>query len=449
MRVRLETLGCRLNTSEIESMARGFIAAGHQVVGPGEAADVCVLNTCAVTHVAARKSRQLARHLKRTNPAATVVATGCYAELEPDQVSVLGVDLVVGNRDKDRLVELIGERFGTWDRENGIRDQESGISGFSDSRFPIPDPRFLIPDSPYLYPEAHTRAFIKVQDGCDNRCTFCIVTVARGASRSRPADVVIGEVQALVSAGYREVVLSGVHLGSYGYDLGERRGLFQLVRRLLAETQVSRLRLSSLEPWDLDADFFALWENPRLGRHLHLPLQSGCDATLRRMARHTTARSFADLVTAARSTITDLTVTTDIIVGFPGESEAEFAESLAFVEAMDFAKLHIFRYSRRSGTAAASMRGQVSPELMAERGQRMHTLGARLERAFRRRFVGRTMEVLWESDEPHGDGHLWSGLTDNYLRVSAPGRAGLRNTVTPVQLIADAPGGLAGRIVNA
>jgi len=423
-------------------MARGFIAAGHQVVGPGETADVCVLNTCAVTHVAARKSRQLARHLKRTNPAARVVATGCYAELEPDQVSALGVDLVVGNRDKDRLVELIGERFGARDREKGIRDQGSMISGFSDARF-------LIPDPPYLYPAAHTRAFIKVQDGCDNRCTFCIVTVARGASRSRPADAVIEEVQALVSAGYQEVVLSGVHLGSYGHDLGERRGLFHLVRRLLAETPVSRLRLSSLEPWDLDADFFALWENPRLGRHLHLPLQSGCDATLRRMARHTTTSSFADLVTAARSAIPDLTVTTDIIVGFPGESEAEFAESLAFVEAMDFTKLHIFRYSRRSGTAAASMRGQVSPELMAERGQRMHTLGARLERAFRRRFVGRTMEVLWESDEPHGDGCLWSGLTDNYLRVSAPGRAGLRNTVTPVQLIADTPGGLAGRIVNA
>jgi threonylcarbamoyladenosine tRNA methylthiotransferase MtaB len=165
------------------------------------------------------------------------------------------------------------------------------------------------------------------------------------------------------------------------------------------------------------------------------------------MARHTTTRSFSDLVTAARSAIPDLTVTTDIIVGFPGESEAEFAESLAFVEAVDFAKLHIFRYSRRSGTAAASMRGQVSPELMAGRGQRMHTLGARLEHAFRRRFVGRTMEVLWESDEPHGDGYLWSGLTDNYLRVSAPGRSGLRNKITPVQLIADAPGGLAGRIV--
>jgi threonylcarbamoyladenosine tRNA methylthiotransferase MtaB len=441
MRVRLETLGCRLNTSEIESMARGFIASGHRVVGSGEAADVCVVNTCAVTHVAARKSRQLVRHLKRANPSARLVVTGCYAELEPDQASALGVDLLVGNRDKDRLVELISEHFGTWDQEKGISDQRSEISGFSDSRF-------LLPDSPYLYPEARTRAFIKVQDGCDNRCTFCIVTVARGASRSRPADAVIEEVRALVSAGYQEVVLSGVHLGSYGHDLGERRGLFHLVRRLLAETEVSRLRLSSLEPWDLDADFFALWEDPRLGRHLHLPLQSGCDATLRRMARRTTTSSFTELVAAARTAIPDLSVTTDVIVGFPGESEAEFAESLAFVEAVDFAKLHIFRYSRRSGTAAASMRGQVSPELMAERGQRMHALGTRLERAFRRRFVGRTMDVLWETDEPHGDSYLWNGLTDNYLRVSAPGWAGLRNVVTPVQLLADAPGGLAGRIVK-
>ncbi len=436
MRVRLETLGCRLNTSEMERLARRFVVAGHRVVGPGEPADLCVLNTCAVTHVAARKSRQLTRHLKRTNPRAAMVVTGCYAELEPDQIAALGVDLVVGNRDKDRLVDLVTEY---WRRVH----PEQGESA-SDSQSPIADLQ-----SRYLYPGARTRAFVKVQDGCDNRCTFCIVTVARGAGRSLPADEVVAEVRALVAAGYQEVVLTGVHLGSYGHDRGDRRGLFHLVRRLLDETDVPRLRLSSLEPWDLDPDFFALWEDPRLGRHLHLPLQSGCDATLRRMARRTTTVGFAGLVAAARAAVPDLSVTTDVIVGFPGETEAEFAESLAFVEAMAFAKLHVFRYSPRRGTAAASMPGQVPPDVAAGRSRRMHELGARLERAFRRRFLGRTMSVLWETGKPDGEGDnlLWSGLTDNYLRVSAPGGPGLRNVVTPVRLVADTSGGLLGQIL--
>jgi threonylcarbamoyladenosine tRNA methylthiotransferase MtaB len=422
-----------LNISEVESLARGFIAAGHRVVGSGEQADLCVLNTCAVTGIATRKSRQLARHLKRTNPGAVLVVTGCYAELEPSQVSALGVDMVVGNQDKEQIVELV---------TGYVRRVRPALQV---AEFQ-PSTSYLASD--HLYPGARTRAFVKVQDGCDNRCTFCIVTVARGAGRSRPADEVVTEVQRLIEAGYQEMVLSGVHLGSYGHDLGERRGLHRLVRRLLDETRVPRLRLSSLEPWDLDEDFFALWENPRLGRHLHLPLQSGCDAILRRMGRHTNTTSFAELVRAARTAIPDLSVTTDIMVGFPGESEAQFAESLAFAEAMAFAKLHIFRYSRRAGTAAASMPGQVQPQVIAERSRRMHTLGNKLERAFRRRFLDRTMDVLWETDEPNGDGLLWSGLTGNYLRVSTPGGPSLRNVLTPVRLTADTPHGLVGEIVG-
>jgi threonylcarbamoyladenosine tRNA methylthiotransferase MtaB len=433
MRVRLETLGCRLNISEIESLARGFIAAGHSVVGPADQADVWVLNTCAVTGIAARKSRQLARHLKRTNPSAVMVVTGCYAELEPDQVGGLGVDMVVGNEDKDQIVELVTHYAQRVHPQFNVSDSPPSISDL---------------ESYFLYPGARTRAFVKVQDGCDNRCAFCIVTVARGAGRSRPTDAVIAEVQGLVKAGYQEVVLSGVHLGSYGRDLGEGHGLYNLVRRLLDESEVPRLRLSSLEPWDLDGDFFSLWASPRLGRHLHLPLQSGCDVTLRRMARHTTTADFAGLVHSARAAIPDLSLTTDIIVGFPGETEAEFAESLAFVEAMAFAKLHIFRYSRREGTAAASMPSQVSHQIVAERSRCMHVLGDRLERAFRGRFLGRTMDVLWEADEPNGDGLVWSGLTDNYLRISAPGGPDLHNVVTPVRLVADSPGGLTGQIVG-
>ena len=429
MRIRLETLGCRLNTSEVESLARRFATAGHQVVGPDEPADVCVLNTCAVTHIAARKSRQEARRLKRTHSGAALIVTGCYAELEPDQVAALGVDMVVGNRDKERIVELVEER---WGAQSQIPNPKSQISN-------------LEPSASTYSPR--TRAFLKVQDGCDNRCTFCIVTIARGEARSQPADDVLAEVRSLAAGGYQEVVLSGVHLGSYGHDRGDRRGLFRLVQRLLNETGIPRLRLSSLEPWDLDVDFFGLWESPRLGRHLHLPLQSGCDVTLRRMARRTTGAAFAGLVAAARAAIPDLSVTTDMIVGFPGETEDEFAASLAFVDALALAKLHIFRYSPRAGTAAAAMRSQVPAVVAAERSQRMHELNDTLEHAFRRRFVGRTMDVLWETCQPGRDGSLeWDGLTDNYLRVLASGGPGLHNAVTAVRLVADGPQGLLGKL---
>jgi threonylcarbamoyladenosine tRNA methylthiotransferase MtaB len=430
MWVRLESLGCRLNTSEIESLAREFIAAGHRVVGPDQPADLCVLNTCAVTHIATRKSRQVIRQLKRSHPEAAIVVTGCYAELEAEQIAALGVDLVIGNQQKDRLVELVTQ-------------QGMGAHPLEEQ-----DPRELDLPSHYVYPGARTRAFIRVQDGCDNRCTFCIVTVARGNSRSRPIDQVIAEVQGLVTAGYQEVVLSGVHLGSYGHDWEDRQGLFHLVHRLLNETDVARLRLSSLEPWDLDADFFSLWQNPRLGQHLHLPLQSGCDATLRRMSRRTNTATFAELVRVARAAIPDVSITTDIIVGFPGETEAEFDESLNFVKEMAFAKLHVFRYSRRDMTAAASMRGQIPPEVRAERSHRMHMLSGKLEQAFRQRFLGRTMDVLWETGEPDGQTLLWKGLTDNYLRVSAPGGPGLRNNITPVHLMTEADDGLIGRIIE-
>jgi len=420
MRVRLETLGCRLNTSEMEQLARRLRAAGHQIVDAEEPCDVCVVNTCAVTHLAERKSRQLIRRLQQAHPQALLVVTGCYAELEAPRVQAMGVPLVVGNQQKEQLMEIIARELG----------------------LPVAAPAQTAVCAGGL----RTRAFVKVQDGCDNACTFCVVRLARGKGRSRPPEEVLQEVHQLLRAGYREVVLSGVHLGAYGHDWGDRRGLFQLVRRLLAETDLARLRLSSLEPWDITPDFFTLWEDRRLARHLHLPLQSGCDATLRRMARRTTTQAFAGLVAAARAAIPDLAVTTDIMVGFPGENESEFAESLAFVEAMQFARLHIFRYSPRPGTRAATMPDQVPPAVAAERAQRMHALGAKLERSFRRRFIGRTMEVLWETARPGDGAWLWSGLTDNYLRVTTSSAENLHNTITPTHLLAEKDNGLYGEV---
>jgi threonylcarbamoyladenosine tRNA methylthiotransferase MtaB len=432
MRIRVDSIGCRLNISEVEEMARCFASAGHRLVGPGELADLYVFNSCAVTHVASRKSRQIIRQMRRANPQAMLVVTGCYAQLSPAEVETLGVDLIVGNDQKDQLPLILAE---------------AGLLRDADPLPAVDAPSFLAPPVS-LTEDSHTRAFVKVQDGCDNRCTFCIVTVARGVSRSRGVADIVAEINRLVDLGYQEAVLSGVHLGSYGHDFGDRRGLHHLVQTILAETNLPRLRLSSLEPWDLDPTFFELWRNARLLPHLHLPLQSGFDATLRRMARRTSQAQFSQLVQAARAAIPDLSITTDIIVGFPGETEAEFAESIAFVAQMAFAKLHIFRYSRREGTAAATMKGQVPAPVAQERSQRMHTLNAELEQTFRRNFIGRAMPVLWESHEPFGFGLQWSGLTGNYLRVvthTSP-NTDLRNQVIETKLVETAPAALLGQL---
>ncbi len=433
MRVRIDSIGCRLNIGEAEHLARALAGVGHCIVGPGEAADLMVFNSCAVTHVAARKSRKLIRHWRRANPTAALVVTGCYAELSPGEVAALGVDLVVGNQHKDELPRLL---------------EEAGI--LHDAQvLPAPDAFPLQPDgAPAANGNGRTRAFVKVQDGCDNRCTFCIVTVARGASRSRAVSEIVAEIHELVDGGYREAVLSGVHLGSYGHDHNGQEGLLEMVRAILDETAIPRLRLSSLEPWDLGADFFSLWaQDPRLLPHVHLPLQSGCDETLRRMARRTDQASFRALVLQAREAVPELSITTDIIVGFPGESEAEFETSLSFVEEMEFAKLHVFRYSPRDGTAAATMPGRVPPPVAQQRSNRMHALGAVCESRFKARFIGRTVAVLWESAEPRPECVRWSGLTGNYIRVVAETGedVDLANEITQTTLISEIPGAVLGR----
>jgi threonylcarbamoyladenosine tRNA methylthiotransferase MtaB len=428
MRVRLESVGCRLNIGEVEAMARSLAAAGHRVVGPGEPAELCILNTCSVTSIASKKSRQLIRHLRRSHPRAAVVVTGCDTELAPEAALSAGVDLVVGNADKDRLLEM--------------------AAAAELLREPAPDL-----DGTGLFPPgggSRTRAFLKVQDGCDNRCAFCVTTIARGSARSVPADDLVHEVRALLDLGYREVVLSGVHLGSYGHDAGDRSGLHRLVARLLADTDVPRLRLSSLEPWDVEPSFFELFAEPRLLPHLHLPLQSGCEATLRRMARRTTPEEFSRLVARARRAVPGLSLTTDIIVGFPGESEEEFEASIDFVEALGFARLHVFRYSRRAGTLAATMPDQVPAPVAQERSRRMHALGAELERRFNTKLVGTTAQILWETSEDLGGLKRWSGLTPNYVRLSATTSPDedLTNRVTPVEIVEAVPGGVVGRIRN-
>lgn len=426
MRIRLDSIGCRLNIGEIDAMARRFAADGHRIVGQGEPADVCVFNSCTVTAAASRKSRQFIRQLRRRHPASKVVVTGCLAELEPAAVGELDVDLVIGNDDKDDLPVILARR--------GLIPP-----GGSEEKTAAGDE---------CTAPGHTRAFLKVQDGCDNRCSFCVVTVARGRGRSVAAESVIAEVRRLGRLGYREVVLSGVHLGSYGHDLGQPRGLEALIRRTLAETEIPRLRLSSIEPWDLHPRFFDAFSSPRLLPHLHLPLQSGCDATLARMARKTTVSGFAGLIDAARLAIENVSISTDIMVGFPGETDDEFEESIAAVEALAFSRLHVFRYSRREGTRAATMADQVPGPVAQERSRRLHELGQRLMSEFHRGFIGRRLDVLWEGAENHGGILRWSGLTGNYIRVLAEtdNNVDLTNEVTAADLESCVPGAILGSI---
>ncbi|MDX1686873.1 MAG: tRNA (N(6)-L-threonylcarbamoyladenosine(37)-C(2))-methylthiotransferase MtaB [Candidatus Promineifilaceae bacterium] len=430
MKVFLDSIGCRLNQSEIETMARQLLAAGHELVSRPDEADKVILNTCAVTRAAARDARRKTRRFHRKNERAEIVLTGCYATVAPEELgAVKGAGRLVPNARKEQLVQMLdpgaGAETPSFDREPILREILTGQVG-------------------------NTRAFVKVQDGCDNRCTFCITTVARGEGRSRRLGDVVQEIQGLAAAGYREAVLTGVHLGSYGHDFGNESGLRELVEAILRHTEIPRLRLSSLEPWDIDPAFFNLWEHERLLPHLHLPLQSGSDRVLRRMARRTRRDTFRELAEAAYERIPDLNLSTDIICGFPGETESDFQESLDFVREIAFSRLHVFTYSPRPGTAAAEMPDQLPKPARKERTRRMISLGDDLSLAFHRQYEGRTMNVLWEAVAgANGQGTRWIGYTDNYIRVTANGPADLFNRITPVRLFGAQADGLEGEVINA
>ena len=421
MKIYLDTVGCRLNQSEIETYARQFRAAGHELVPEPAEADLTVINTCAVTAAAAADSRKKIRGAARAG-SREIVATGCWATLNPEGAQALpGVQQVVLNAVKDELVPRVLQFSPeTFDLEPLVRQ-------------PVPGGR------------SRTRAFVKVQDGCDNRCTFCVTTLARGPGRSLPVEAILADIRAALAGGAQEVVLTGVHLGSWGQDFENPRKLRDLIETVLTEAPIIRLRLSSLEPWDLDDDFFTLWQDQRLARHLHLPLQSGSAATLRRMARKTTPNDFARLVAAAREHIPEVAITTDVIAGFPGESESEFNESLAFVSQMNFAGGHVFTYSARPGTAAARMSDQVPPAIRKERNVLLREVFEQSATLYRSRFVGKRLAVLWESSSRvEADRWRISGLTDNYLRVTAQAPRQLWNQITPVQLTGLGDGGLVG-----
>jgi len=425
MNIYLDTIGCRLNQSEIESYARQFRAAGHEMVASPHLADLVVINTCTVTTQAAADSRQKIRQAARSG-GAQIVVTGCWASMEPWAAAALpNVSRVIANLDKDHLVTTL---------------------------LPLSPPdvcRPNIPRQPLPGSRQRTRAFIKVQDGCDNRCTYCITCLARGPSRSRSIQDIWQDITAAIAGGAREIVLTGVHLGAWGADLKPEGKLQDLIQTLLADPAFPRLRLSSLEPWDLDERFFELWQDPRVCRHLHLPLQSGCAATLRRMARKITPQAYADLVRRARAHIPGVAITTDVIVGFPGEDDQEFYASQEFIQALEFARGHVFTYSARPGTAAARFPDQVPYPVRKERSRKLHRLFAQAEQRYQAGFSGERMLVLWESSRLIG-GHTWQlgGLTDNYIHLTAQSNQDLWNQVSLVELVALPEGGMQGIICD-
>ncbi len=396
MYVHLKTLGCRLNEAELETWAQAFQQQGHQITRQAEKANLIVINSCAVTQDAARKSRQLIRRIHRTNPAAKLVVSGCYATLNREEAEqLMGVDLVVGNQDKESLVDKTLTEL-NMDSMPAMSTEPGEISLFSRGR---------------------QRAFIKVQDGCRYRCTFCIVTVARGEEKSRPIREIVDEINTLYSQGIKEAVITGVHLGGYGSDTDQ--SLSDLIQAILNDTDIPRLRLGSLEPWELPSDFVELFDNPRLMPHLHLPLQSGSDSVLRRMARRCKTEEFSEIVNGLRTAIPYFNITTDIIVGFPGETEQEWRESFDFIEHTGFGHIHIFAYSRREGTNAATLPNQIPETVKKQRSRELHELTETMKRQFQWENIGRTTPVLWESQtEPLDNGkHRIFGYTPNYLRV--------------------------------
>jgi len=397
MLVYLKTLGCRLNEAELETWAQAFQKAGHQITREVTKADVIIINSCAVTADAGRKSRQLIRRVHRDNPTAKLVISGCYVTLNEDEAAqLMGVDLVISNKNKDQLVEQT-------------------LAALNLETMPAMSTE---PGETSLFSRGRQRAFIKVQDGCRYRCTFCIVTVARGEEISRPVQVIIDEINLLHQQGINEFILTGVHLGGYGSDI--KSNLTDLIKAILEKTEIPRLRLGSLEPWELPENFFSLFENPRLMPHLHLPLQSGSDKVLRRMARRCKTEEFAAMVKQARQQVKHFNITTDIIVGFPGETEEEWQDSFNFIRDTGFGHIHIFSYSSREGTKAATLPNQLTNEIKKQRSKQLHALAESMKKQFAKENLNQNFSVLWEGHKQNieDNQHLVFGYTPNYLRVA-------------------------------
>jgi threonylcarbamoyladenosine tRNA methylthiotransferase MtaB len=401
----VHTFGCRCNHSDSAAIRERLARAARSETASAGDADLIVVNTCTVTHATDRQVRQTVRRLHRANPGARLIVTGCYAERDPAALaSISGVDMVVGNADKERIAELVAET------ENG-RDRPGGRI----IRTPLDAARdYLV--APMSRTGGHTRPFVKIQDGCDAACSYCIIPAVRGPGRSARPEDVLGEVRRLVAEGYQEIVLTGVHLGTYGTKLAEPCSLASLVREILHTPGLGRLRISSIEPMRFSREIVDLVaQRPALARHFHIPVQSGSDSVLRRMRRPYTAARFRALIESIAGRVPGVCLGTDVIVGFPGETDADFEDTCALVEDAPLAYVHVFSFSGRDGTRAWSLPHPVPAQVIRERAHRLREISERKNLAFRRQFAGRELPALTLSvEEDRGESVV---LTDNYIQA--------------------------------
>ena len=421
----IETHGCKLNQADSLRLAREFVEAGYVHVSADGPADVFILNSCTVTHVADRKARQALRAARRRNPDAQVVATGCYPQRAPDDLKALdAVDLVLGNLDKASLVRQVVDMRG--DHLTDMDDDAfKAVEGFT----------------------TRTRAMVKIQEGCDQVCAYCIVPKVRGRERSIPLGDIVTDVRRLVGEGYLEVVLTGTQLGTYGFECLDT-SLADLVEAVLSQTEVQRLRVSSLQPQETRRELLELWSDERLCPHFHIPLQSGSNAVLKRMRRRYTSEMYQDAVERVRIQADDVSITTDVIVGFPGETQDDFQRTVDLCGAVGFSDMHVFPYSPRPGTSAAVYGEQVAPGVKTERVRTLMALASEQSQRFRSRFVGTERPVLWERTVDMSGEEMWSGLSDNYIRAYAPCSENVANRVTAARLLSVRGDGMESRILR-
>lgn len=412
----LHNLGCKVNAYETEAMQHLLEEAGYEIVPFTQKADVYVINTCSVTNMADRKSRQMLHKAKKNNPDSIVVAAGCYVQTsEKEVLNDLSVDIVIGNDRKHDLVRLL-EEYSLDSVNDTVDDINDGKHDFEE----------LFIDQT----KDHTRAFIKVQDGCNQFCSYCIIPYARGRVRSRRFENVIAEVERLAANGFKEVVLTGIHLSSYGVDFEEATGLLELIQAVNAVKGIERIRLGSLEPKIVTEHFASeLSKLDKICPHFHLSLQSGCDATLKRMNRKYTTKEYERGCELLRKYFVHPAITTDVIVGFPGETEEEFEQTKAYLEHIHFYEMHIFKYSKRKGTRAAVMPDQIDEQIKAARSEKLIALGHDMSKEFRKFYIGKNEEVLFEEKAVIGDKEYFVGYTKEYVKVAKKTDENLENQI--------------------
>lgn len=412
----LHNLGCKVNAYETEAMQHLLEEAGYEIVPFTQKADVYVINTCSVTNMADRKSRQMLHKAKKNNPDSIVVAAGCYVQTsEKEVLNDLSVDIVIGNDRKHDLVRLL-EEYSLDSVNDTVDDINDGKHDFEE----------LFIDQT----KEHTRAFIKVQDGCNQFCSYCIIPYARGRVRSRRFENVIAEVERLAANGFKEVVLTGIHLSSYGVDFEEATGLLELIQAVNAVKGIERIRLGSLEPKIVTEHFASeLSKLDKICPHFHLSLQSGCDATLKRMNRKYTTKEYERGCELLRKYFVHPAITTDVIVGFPGETEEEFEQTKAYLERIHFYEMHIFKYSKRKGTRAAVMPDQIDEQIKAARSEKLTALGHDMSKEFRKFYIGKNEEVLFEEKAVIGDKEYFVGYTKEYVKVAKKTDENLENQI--------------------